>query len=97
MLAWWIGCFGVAGELATLLTALLAPVVCSLQVLLWRRLTPDVAVKKGCCCWVCWRFCWGAAVLGPSQPVQFWTIQLSPKFYPLIRSMLAEWKSRTLV
>ena len=33
---------GAQSELAqALLTALLAPVVCSVQVLLWRRLTPD--------------------------------------------------------
>ena len=41
-----------------------------------------------------------AALLGGCSPgpkpneLQFWTIQLSPKFDPLIRSMLAEWEEQ---
>ena len=41
-----------------------------------------------------------AALLGGCSPgpkpneLQFWTIQLSPKFDPLIRSMLTEWEEQ---
>ena len=37
----------------------------------------------------------GACSLGPKpNELQFWTIQLSPKFDPLIRSMLTEWEEQ---
>ena len=37
----------------------------------------------------------GGCSRGPDpNELQFWTIQLSPKFDPLIRSMLKEWEQR---